>query len=244
MPATPDFKERLKQITWRNAKKEHLPGKTWPIEKWVECVSQWLVVGNLKEVAAMTGVPYDLVRKWKGTLKWKEIEQEVRASQIMNLDTKLGKIVEKSLDAVLDRVENGDFIYDQKSGEIKRRPAQLRDVHRVAVDAISKQDLVRKGMEQRGDSGKQSVEEHLKVLAGEMAKWFEKDAKKTEVIELVEVEDAVYVDQSDIDGPTYEDEGTSPVDEAMWAESGEEEADSPDPDNAGIRRTDENGKGT
>jgi hypothetical protein len=206
MPATPDFKERLKAITWRNAKKEHLPGKTWPGEKWVECVSQWLVIGNLKEVAAMTGVPYDLIRKWKGTLKWQEIEKEVRASQIINLDTKLGKIVEKSLDAVLDRVENGDFIYDQKSGEIKRRPAQLRDVHRVAVDAISKQDLVRKGMEQRGDSGKQSVEEHLKVLAGEMAKWFEKDAKKTEVIDLVEVEDAVYSMAGET-GEPGEDEG-------------------------------------
>jgi molybdopterin-biosynthesis enzyme MoeA-like protein len=215
MPATPDFKERLKAITWRNAKKTHLPGKTWPVEKWVECVSQWLVIGNLKEVAAMTGVPYDLIRKWKGTLKWQEIEKEVRASQIINLDTKLGKIVEKSLDAVLDRVENGDFIYDQKSGEIKRRPAQLRDVHRVAVDAISKQDLVRKGMEQRGDSGKQSVEEHLKVLAGEMAKWFEKDAKKnTEVIDLVEVEDAVYEErearlqdgESEVQFPTGERE--------------------------------------
>lgn len=192
MPATPDFKERLKAITFKNAQKKHLPGKMYPIEKWVECVSQWLVVGNLKEVAAMTGVGYDLLRHWKGTLKWEEIEKEVRASQIMNLDTKLGKIVEKSLDAVLDRVENGDFIYDQKSGTVRRRPAALRDIHRVAIDTISKQDLVRKSLETRGDGGKQSVEEHLKILATEMAKWFKEDTKSQNTIDLVEVEDAVY----------------------------------------------------
>jgi hypothetical protein len=192
MPVTPDFKDRLKAISYRNAKKKHIPGKMYPVEKWVECVSQWLVVGNLKEVAAMTGVNYDLLRHWKGTAKWEEIEKEVRASQIMNLDTKLGKIVEKSLDAVLDRVENGDFIYDQKSGTIRRKPAALRDIHRVAVDTISKQDLVRKSLDNRDGVGKQSIEDHLKVLATEMSKWFEKDAKAKKIIDLVEVEDAVY----------------------------------------------------
>lgn len=198
MPVTPDFKTRLADIAHRNRKKEHQPGYKWPTEKWVECVSQYLVVGNMRQVAALTGVSYDVLNKWKATLRWKEIEQEVRASQIINLDTKLGKIVEKSLDAVLDRVENGDFIYDQKSGEVRRRPAALRDVHRVAVDAIAKQSDVRTGLEQRGDTGKTSVEEHLKMLAGEMAKWFEKDAKKNEVIDLVEVEDAVYSERSEL----------------------------------------------
>jgi hypothetical protein len=188
MPVTPDFSERLRKITLRNRRKTHKPGQTWPIEKRVEVVSQWLVVGNMKQVAAISGVPYDLVRKWKGQPWWSDLEREIRATQNIELDGKLSKIVDKSLEAVLDRVEHGDFIYDQKTGEVRRKPAALRDLHRVAVDTISKRELIR--TEEKTDQAKISVEDHLKMIAQELVK-LSKGPEKP-VIDLVEVEDALY----------------------------------------------------
>jgi hypothetical protein len=188
MPVTPDFSERLRKITLRNRRKTHKPGQTWPIEKRVEVVSQWLVVGNMKQVAAISGVPYDLVRKWKGQPWWADLEREIRATQNIELDGKLSKIVDKSLEAVLDRVEHGDFIYDQKTGEVRRKPAALRDLHRVAVDTISKRELIR--TEEKTDQAKISVEDHLKMIAQELVK-LSKGPEKP-VIDLVEVEDALY----------------------------------------------------
>jgi transposase-like protein len=185
-----DFKERLNKISVRNAKVKHIPNKHWPIEKKIEVVSQYLVLGNMKLVAATTGVSHDLIRQWKGQPWWKELEGEIRATQNIEMDTKLSKIVDKSLDAVLDRIENGDFIYDQKSGEIRRKPAALRDIHRVSVDMISKRELIRGNAENRNETTKISTEEQLKLLAQEFAKWVDKD--KHPVIDLVEVEDAVY----------------------------------------------------
>lgn len=180
------FKERLAEIQVRNRQKKRLPGTAWRIEKWVEVVTQYLILGNLKLVAAVTDVPYETIRNWKNTQRWLELEQEIRASQNIQMDQKLTQIVEKSLDATLDRVENGDFIYDQKSGEIRRKPASLRDIHRVAVDVLSRRELLRDKASERKETTQITVTEQLGMLAQEFAKWVEK-GKPKEVLEMVEV---------------------------------------------------------
>jgi hypothetical protein len=184
-----DIQKRLDNISARNLKKKHKKHSNYPIEKKIEVITQWLVLGNLKQVSALTGVSYDLIRHWRGEQWWPELEAEIRQAQNIEMDTKLSKIVEKSLAAVDDRVENGDFIYDQKSGKVVRKPVALRDVHRVAVDLIDRQEVLRKGQKDRGEVSKVSVDEHLKMLANQMAQWFE--PKKAPVV-LEEVEDAIY----------------------------------------------------
>ena len=177
-----EFKERLEKISQRNLKVKHQKHKTWPIEKKIEVVSQYLVLGNMKMVAALTGVNHSLIRQWKEQPWWKDLENEIRTTQNIEMDTKLSKIVDKSLDAVLDRVEHGDFIYDQKSGEIRRKPAALRDIHRVSVDMISKRELLRGNATERKETTQIAVSEQLAMLAQEFAKWVDKDKKP--VIEL------------------------------------------------------------
>ena len=221
-----DFKERLELITKRNKKiKPPGRGRPWPMAKKIEAVSHYLVLGNMAQVAAIVGVNYDLLREWKTQAWWTEIEKELRATQNIELDTKLTKIVDKSLDAVLDRVENGDFIYDQKSGEVRRKPAALRDIHRVAVDSISKRELIRG--DEKVEHAKLSIEEHLKMLAMEMAKWNQKPQKP--VIDLVEVEDAVYEEreaglQTGSGEVHFETRGSEEEDSAERSPEGSDEA--------------------
>jgi hypothetical protein len=145
----------------------------------------------MKMVSAMTGVSHELIRQWKAQPWWKELENEIRQTQNIEMDTKLSKIVDKSLDAVLDRVENGDFIYDQKSGEIKRKPAALRDIHRVATDTISKRELIRGNATERKETTQISVQEQLKMLAMEFAKWQTqpKETIDVQMVEVIDVED-------------------------------------------------------
>jgi hypothetical protein len=187
------FKERLNQIAVRNLKVKHREYTTWPMEKKIEVVSQFLVLGNMKMVAAMTGVSYDLIRQWKTQPWWKELETEIRQTQNIEMDTKLSKIVDRSLDGVLDRIENGEFFYDQKTGEVKRKPANLRDVARVSVDMLSKRELLRGNATERKETSQISVGEQLKLLAMEFAKWQQKPASPVIDVEVIEViEDAVY----------------------------------------------------
>lgn len=191
-----DISQRLALIELRNKKPKKKPyeGNGWPLEKKMEAVECYLRHGNLKQVSLQVGVNYNLMRKWHGQPWWAEIEAELRKVGTIKTDNKLTTIADKALDATLDRVENGDYVFDPKTKKIHRVPASLRDVNRVAVDMLSKQEALRQN-DKTTESSKISVEEHLKMLANEMAKWFEKDLKP--VIELEEVEDAVYEEREE-----------------------------------------------
>ena len=139
-------------------------------------------------VSSMTGIPHQLLRSWKAQPWWKEMEQEVRLTENIEMDTKLTKIVDKSLEAVLDRVENGDFIYDNKTGQIKRKPANLRDIGRVSIDILSKRELLRGNATERKETTQVSVAEQLKQLAMEFSKWNSGQPKQETIdVEMVEV---------------------------------------------------------
>jgi hypothetical protein len=185
------FKDRLAKISQRNLKIPHTKNESWPIEKKIEVVSQFLVLGNMKMVSAVTGVSHPLIRQWKAQPWWKELENEIRQTQNIEMDTKLSRIVDKSLDAVLDRVENGEFFYDQKTGKVKRKPAALRDVARVSVDMISKRELLRGNATERKETSQVSVAEQLQLLAAEFAKWSGGKQKALPIeVTVREIEDA------------------------------------------------------
>lgn len=182
-----EFKDRLDKITKRNKRfKPPTRGMDWPIEKKAEVVGQFLILGNMKLVAATTDVPYDTIKKWKLSPWWGDMVTELRATQNIKMDAKLSELVELSLQAAYDRIVNGDYIYDQKTGELRRKPAQLRDIHRVAVDLLSKREFLRDRSDDRKEDSKVTIEEHLKLMAKEMAKWV--DTKKKEVIDVNSVE--------------------------------------------------------
>lgn len=166
-------------------KRKHKKYATWPIEKKIEVVSQYLILGNMSLVSAVTGVNHQLIREWKGQPWWKEVETQVRATENLQMDNKLSKIVDKSLDAVLDRVEHGDFVYDNKSGQIKRKPVNMRDVARVSVDLLTKRELLRGNATERKEVTQVSVADQLKELALEFARW-QKPQQPLELVERIE----------------------------------------------------------
>lgn len=182
-----EFKDRLDKITERNKRlKPPERGMDWPVEKKAEVVGQFLILGNMKLVAATTGVPYATLKKWKSSPWWGELVEEIRSTQNIKMDATLTELVELSLQAAYDRIVNGDYIYDQKSGEIRRKPAALRDIHRIAVDLLSKREFLRDRVEGKSGDTKVTIEEHLKLMAKEMAKWV--DTKKKDVIDVQSVE--------------------------------------------------------
>jgi hypothetical protein len=203
----------LTQMKLSKLSNKHVKNKTWPVEKRIQVVSQYLILGNMALVSAVTGVPHGLIRIWKGQPWWKDIEAQVRATENLQMDTKLSKIVDKSLDAVLDRVENGDFFYDQKAGVVKRKPVNMRDVARVSVDILSKRELLRGNATERKEVTQVSIDEQLKALALEFTRWQSPPTKKPDTIdvEMVEVleegSDAQYEGMVEQAGEYPEDEG-------------------------------------
>lgn len=161
-----------------------------PDSKKLEVVTTYLALGKVPMVEAVTGVPRATIRQWKMQPWWAEMVNQIQTESDQELDSKLSKIIERSLDAVNERIENGEFILDSKSGTVKRVPVKLKDVHRVAVDLLDKRDLIR---ERPLKEKEQEVQiDVLKKLANQFSDWVKVHIKKEPIVVEGEVLSAVH----------------------------------------------------
>jgi hypothetical protein len=116
--------------------------RNWSDGQKLEAVQTFMVLGNLKLVSGTLKIPYDTLKVWKASEWWKTLEGELRVQDDLQLSTRLQRIVAKSYDVVEDRLEHGDFVYDQKTGVMRRKPVAMRDAHKVALDLSDKRDLL------------------------------------------------------------------------------------------------------
>lgn len=189
-----------------NLAKSHKRNHTWSQEARIQAVSQYLVLGNMALVSACTKIPHQLLRAWKQQPWWAETEAQIRATENLQMDNKLSKIVDRSLDAVLDRVENGEFVYNQKTGAIIRRSVSMKDAAKVATDLITKRELLRGNATERKEAVQIPVADQLKALALEFAKW-QQPTQQLETIDVVAEEIHAIHEEREEGLPTGEDVG-------------------------------------
>ena len=163
------------------AKQKKLPGPGWwSQEKKIQTVTTYLALGNAPMTEAVTGVPRGTIRQWKLQQWWKDLESDIRNEEDSELDVKLSKIIDKSLDAVLDRVENGDFLFDSKTNKFVRKPVHMRDALNAVTQIFDKRNLLRGKPTSRVE--KQNVTDNLAKLAEEFAKFARSKTIQGEVI--------------------------------------------------------------
>lgn len=156
-------------MTRRRKKK---PGtKEWHSDSQkIEAVTTWLATGNLALTAATLNIPETTMRRWKALPWWIQMVEDIRSEENLQLDAKLSKVVDKSVEALLDRVEHGDFQLDQKTGRMVRKPISARDASTVTRDMIDRRELLQgKKVQQTNDS--RNVNERLLKLAEEFSKF-------------------------------------------------------------------------
>ena len=154
---------------------KHKEGEWWSDAKRLEVVTTWLVLGKIPLVSATTGVPEGTIRQWRTQPWWKEIEISVQTESDQELDTKLQKRIDKALDLVMDRLENGDYLYDPKTGEFIRKPVSMKDTWKVSTEMIDKRLLLRK--QPKEQANQEAVGDILKNLAKEFADMARKKVK-------------------------------------------------------------------
>lgn len=160
---------------------------TWPEKKRMEVLTTFLATGSQAHTAAITGIPEQTIRSWRKQEWWNERIKEFKSDNTLVLDNKLTKIMDKALDAVVDRIENGEFMYDPRTGEIRRVPAKLRDVQKVASDMIDKKALLDKVTKGKEEQKQQITADHLVQLAREFAKFANGGKEPSEAMEVSSV---------------------------------------------------------
>jgi hypothetical protein len=145
---------------------------TWNDNKKIDVVTTWLITGNLAATASVCQVPLVTIKMWKKQPWWNDLVLDIQTESDQELDAKLSKRIEKSLEIINDRLENGDFQYDPKTGQFVRKPVSMKDGWKVANEMIDKRWLIRKMPQNQVDQG--AVGDILKNLAKEFAEMAKK----------------------------------------------------------------------
>ena len=156
-----------------------------------KAVQFYMLLGNLRLVSEKTEVPYKTLVEWKRSSWWPQLVQEMREAKRAQTGTKLSEIIDTSLDVVLDRLKNGDFVLNNKTGQIERRKVSLRDASAVTNNLLTRQ-LQMEELADRMEHTNTTVQETLNLLAREFQKLNRKaSTKDAETVEYVEVIDAL-----------------------------------------------------
>lgn len=170
-----------------NLNKSHVPGTQWPMEKRIEAVTLYLQLGNMRIVSATCGVPHQLLRLWKTQPWWKEYEFEIKNAKRSDTNTKLTKIIDKTLEILEDRLENGEVVLNNKTGELIRKPVSMKDTLDVSSKLFQQQSTFEKQkLDESSLQQQESIQDTLKQLANEFAKF--NGTKKPQIIEAEDVE--------------------------------------------------------
>lgn len=140
-------------------------------KKKVEALTVYAITGNIAEVERLTGVTRHSFKKWQQEEWYKEALDELRSENDSVFDASFTKIIEKLINSINDRVDNGDHVV-LRNGDIIRKPVSLRDVIGAMMITIDKRQLLRGKPTSRSESV--SVENRLEKLV----QHFESLAKK------------------------------------------------------------------
>jgi len=163
----------------------------WADSQKIEAVTTYMILGNLKLVSGALSVPYDTLKVWKASEWWKTMESDLRVQEDLQLSNRLKKIIANSYDAVEDRLANGDFMFDQKTGEMRRKPVNMRDAHKVAVDLSDRRDV----MLERHIAGESVTNDKIEQTLRNLAEQFAQIANQTKK-PSVEVTDVIFGEDS------------------------------------------------
>ncbi len=158
----------------------------------VEVVKTYLALGaNLTLTSSATGVPLRTLHLWKSSTWWKNLVNEIKKVEKLELSAKTKAILDRSLDQIIDRLDNGDIILNQKTGTIERKKLSARDLNQITKDIMDRKLILDRAFEEKVvevDKG-----DRLAALAERFANLAEATLENTKKRPVVEVTDVVFV---------------------------------------------------
>tara|TARA_R110000868_G_scaffold403088_1_gene679961 strand:- start:9997 stop:10578 length:582 start_codon:yes stop_codon:yes gene_type:complete len=118
--------------------------KQWSDKQKMEAVNSYLLLGNLALTGRLLNIPEVTLRVWKASTWWKDAVAEVKASEKLELSARIKKLVDASITVIEDRLQHGDYQFDQKTGQTVRKPVNMKDAHKVAIDMQDRREILEK----------------------------------------------------------------------------------------------------
>ena len=139
------------------------------LEQKTDACALYCVYGDIDQVADLTGIPPKVLRTWKDEPWWIEIQKKVFVEQNEKLASRISSVLDKSLDHIVDRLENGDYLWDVRKSKLVRKPVDTKVLANVFNTLVSRRQLIRG--EPTSITSQVGVDDRLKLLAEEFQKF-------------------------------------------------------------------------
>lgn len=155
-------------------------------EKRIEIVKLYLITGSRRKTAEMAEISLQTLDRYRDQPWWDEVVAEIKKQRDSKVVHKLSSIVERALEVVEDRLENGDIVLNNKTGTLVRKPVPLREASKAAVELLARQQQIEKQADE-ATVQQSTVKETLGLLAAEFSKWSKQVSKSNaQVIDFTE----------------------------------------------------------
>ena len=84
----------------------------WSDKKKNEAISVFAATKSPSLTSEQTNVPLTTIKKWQQQQWWKDKLKDIQEEDYDKLDSRLTKILDKTLDQLADRIEHGEYIFD------------------------------------------------------------------------------------------------------------------------------------
>ena len=169
-------------------------GAKWHSEQdRIKAATTYAITGKATEVERITGIPAGTIRQWKTQEWWPQIIDRVKQEADDALDVKFTKIVDDTVEAIQDRIAKGDYVYDNKTGTVIRKPMGGKELAVVTSIFVDKRELLRRKEQTHIEQAS------VKQLLTQVAESFKQLAKKQneKVIEGEIIQNEDQTDESD-----------------------------------------------
>jgi len=135
----------------------------YPIEDRIYACIVYTVTGSMSKTERITNIPISSISYWRNKPWFLKVQDQVRKIRNDFLEAQLTQITEQATDAILDRLENGDEIYDMKMGDKVRIRVKASDATTALKTALEKREEL--GGREVAGKERSSIVDHLKRLA-------------------------------------------------------------------------------
>lgn len=147
----------------------------------------------MARVSEQTGIPLGTLNFWKSQPWWFEQVEKIRQSEDTEIDSTFTRIVKKTQEIMLERLENGDYFVD-KDGEVRRKPVSMRDAAIVGAIGVDKRNILRQVPQ--SEQSKMGMSERLKNLETQFTKLVKReesiiDVTPTEIVDGEELQEGI-----------------------------------------------------
>ena len=119
------------------------PLATYPKEMKLEAVSLYMSTSSLAKTADALGLNHGIVQGWMKSPWWQEVWDKLRKQKQLELDSLLTRTIHKAVADLNDRLENGDYKLNARTGELNRVPVGAKDIAVTLAIIYDKRALIR-----------------------------------------------------------------------------------------------------